>query len=122
VHSRRGYQKPIVITAPISCPKNGHYVKPNRVAFKYTDFKKDVDQNAHVRMFNFTIKANAKTFEKYIINSFSYMVRDMTLNWCYNYMSEFFNYTVLNLTQAFYKHHQKTQNDKQMYMELKIMK
>jgi hypothetical protein len=39
VPSRGGYQKPIVVTAPFIDHKNGHYVKPNRVAFKYPNFK-----------------------------------------------------------------------------------
>jgi hypothetical protein len=54
------------------------------VALKYPDLKKDVDPDAHVRVFNFAIKANAKTSEKYIINVFNYMLRDTTLNWCHN--------------------------------------
>jgi len=37
-------------------------------------------------------------------------------------MLEFPDYTFLELTQAFCKHHQKTQNDEQIYMELKNMK
>jgi hypothetical protein len=32
------------------------------VALKYLDLKKDVDLDVHVRMFNFVVKANAKTF------------------------------------------------------------
>ncbi len=55
-------------------------MRPNRVAFKYHDFKKDVDPNAHVRVFNYVMKGNAKTFEKYIINAFSYMLRYIALN------------------------------------------
>jgi hypothetical protein len=47
------------------------------VAFKYPDFKKDFDLNAHVRMFNSIVKGNAKTFEEYIIHAFSYMLKDM---------------------------------------------
>jgi hypothetical protein len=77
MHSRRGYRKPITITAPIFDLKDGHYVRPNRVIFKYPNFKKDANPNAHVKMFNFVIKTNAKTFEEYIINAFGYMVRDM---------------------------------------------
>jgi hypothetical protein len=73
-------------------------------------------------MFNFTIKENAKTSQEYTINVFSYMVKDMALNWCHNNMLKFPNCTFSNLTQAFYKHHQKTQIDKQIYMELKNMK
>jgi hypothetical protein len=73
-------------------------VKPNKVALKYLDFKKDVDLDAHVKVFNFAVKENAKTFEEYIINSFSYTLRDTTLNWCHNYMSKFPHYTFLKLT------------------------
>jgi hypothetical protein len=78
------------------------------VAFKYLDFKKDVDLDAHVRLFNSIVKANVKTFEEYIINAFSYTLRDTTSNWCHNYMSEFPNYIFSELTHAFCKHHQKT--------------
>jgi hypothetical protein len=44
-------------------------VRPNRVAFKYHDFKKDVDLDAHVRVFNYVMNGNAETSEKYIINA-----------------------------------------------------
>jgi predicted nucleic acid-binding protein len=37
-------------------------------------------------------------------------------------MLEFLDYTFSELTQAFYKHHRKIQNDEQIYMELKNMK
>jgi hypothetical protein len=60
--------------------KNGHYVKPNRVALKYFDFKKDADLNANVRVFNFAVKTNVETSKKYIINDFSHMLRDTTSN------------------------------------------
>jgi hypothetical protein len=122
VHPRGGYQKPIAITTPNLDHKNGHYVRPNRVALKYLDFKKDVDPNVHVRMFNFVNKTNAKTFEEYIIKVFNYTLRDTTLNWCHNYMSKFPNGIFLERIQAFCKRHQKIQNDKQIYMELKNMK
>jgi plasmid replication initiation protein len=55
-------------------------VRPNKIAFKYPDFKKDVDLDVHVRMFNFIVKTNAKTFEEYIINAFNYMLRDIGLD------------------------------------------
>jgi len=38
VHLRGGYQEAIVVTVPIHDHINGHYVKPNWVAFKYLDF------------------------------------------------------------------------------------
>jgi len=46
------------------------------VAFKYHDFKKRVNPYAQVRMFNFVVKENVKTFEEYIVNVFSYMLKD----------------------------------------------
>ncbi len=73
VHSKGGYWKPIIITTSILDHRDGHYVRPNMVAFKYLDFKIDV----HVRMFNSIVKINAKTFEEYIIDAFNYTVRDM---------------------------------------------
>jgi hypothetical protein len=71
VHPKGGYQKPIFVTAPFFYHRDGHYVTPNKVAFKYLDFKKNVDLDVHVRMFNFVEKTNAETFEKYIITVFS---------------------------------------------------
>ncbi len=65
-------------------------------------------------MFNFVVKANVKTYEKYIINAFNYLLRDTTLNWCHNYMSKFPNGTFSKLTQPFCKRHQKIQIDKQI--------
>jgi hypothetical protein len=78
VHPRRGYWKPFAIIAPILDHKDGHYVKLNMVTLKYRNLKKNVDPNVHVRVFNSIIKANAKTFEEYIINAFSYTLRNTT--------------------------------------------
>jgi hypothetical protein len=77
---KKGYQKPYVVRAPILDHEDGHYVRPNKVALKYPDFKKDVDLVAHGRVFNFAIKENVETFEDYIINVFSYMLKDTTSN------------------------------------------
>ncbi len=70
-------------------------------------------------MFNSVVKANAETSNEYIIIMFNYTLRD-TSNWCHNYMSKFPNYAFLELTQAFCKCHQKTQNDEEIYMELNM--
>ncbi len=122
MNPRGGYQEPFVVTTPIVYHKDGHYVWPNWVAFKYHDFKKDVDPNVHVKVFKFLVKSNAKTFKEYIINVLSYMLRDTTLDRCHNYMLKFPNYICSKLTHAFCKHHQETHNDEQIYMELKNMK
>jgi hypothetical protein len=73
-------------------------------------------------MFNSVIKVNIKTFKEYIINAFNYTLKNTTSNQCYNYMLKFFDYIFSKLTQAFCKCHRKTQNDEQIYMELKNMK
>jgi plasmid replication initiation protein len=80
MHSKGGYREPIVVIALILDHRDGHYVRLNKVAMKYPNFKNDVDQDVHVRMFNFIIKTNAKTFEEYIINLFNYMLRVTTLD------------------------------------------
>jgi len=58
--------------------KNNHSSRLNKVPLKYPSYKKDVDLNAHIKMFNFTMKVNGKTFGEYIINAFRYMLRDTT--------------------------------------------
>jgi hypothetical protein len=121
-HLKGGYQEPIIVTIPIFDHKYDHYVRPNMVALKYLDFKKDVNLDVHVRVFNSIIKANAKTSEEYIINVFNYMLKDMTSDWCHNYMLKFHDYIFLELTHAFCKCHRKTHNDEKIYMELKNMK
>jgi hypothetical protein len=73
-----GYRETSVVTTPILDHRNGHDVRPNKVAFKYLDFKKNVDPNVHVKVFNSAIKTNEETYEEYIINVFSYTLKNMT--------------------------------------------
>jgi hypothetical protein len=80
VHLRGGYGEPIDVTMPSFDHRDGHYVRPNRVALKYLNFKKDIDPSAHVKVFN------AKTFEEYIINALNYMLKDTASNRCHSYM------------------------------------
>jgi hypothetical protein len=80
-------------------------VRPNKVTFKCPNFKKDVDPNVHVRVFNSVVKCKCK---EYIINAFNYMLKDMTLDWSHNYMSKFHACIFLELTQTFCKCHWKT--------------
>jgi hypothetical protein len=84
VHWKGKYWEPIIIIVPILDHRDGNYVRPNRVALKYLDFKKGVDLDVHVKVCNYAIKENAKTFEEYIINAFSYTLRDTTSDWCHN--------------------------------------
>jgi hypothetical protein len=73
-------------------------------------------------VYNFVVKANAETFEEYIINVFIDTLKDMALDWCHNYMSKFLDNIFSKFTQAFCKRHRKIQNGKQIYMELNNMK
>jgi hypothetical protein len=62
VHTRGGYRELFVVMTLILDHKYGHYVRPNRVGHKYPDLKKYVDLDAHLKVFNFGIKASVKTF------------------------------------------------------------
>jgi len=53
---RGGYQESYVATTQTPNCRDGHFVKPNRVAFKYLNFFLNDDLDAHLRMFNFVIK------------------------------------------------------------------
>jgi hypothetical protein len=53
-----GHQEPFVITQEVFNHRNGHFMRPNKVAIMYLDFKKDVDPDVHVRVFNSIVKAN----------------------------------------------------------------
>jgi hypothetical protein len=75
-----GYQKLYLITQGIPNHRIGHFVRPNKVALKYLNFKKDIDLDVHVKMFNSIVKTNVETFEKYIINAFSYILRNIALD------------------------------------------
>ncbi len=66
VHLRGGYWEPIDVTTLILGDRDGHYVRPNMVTFKYPNFKKDVDLDVHIKVFNSTVKANVETSKEYI--------------------------------------------------------
>ncbi len=53
------HQEPFVKTQGILDHRNGRFVRPNRVALKYPNFKKDVNLDVHVKVFNFVVKASA---------------------------------------------------------------
>ncbi len=89
---------------------------------KYLDYKKYADLDAYVKVFYAIIRANGETFKEYIINTFSYKLKEMAPDWCHNYMSKFLDCTFFELTQMFYKCHWKTQNDEHIYMGLKDIK
>jgi hypothetical protein len=44
------------VNRTVDQPLMSSMVTPKRVVFKYSDFKKDVDPDAHVRVFNYVVK------------------------------------------------------------------
>jgi hypothetical protein len=68
---------------------------------KYLDYKKCVDLNAYVKVFYAIIRKNGETFKEYIINVFSYTLKEMASNWCHNYMSKFLACTFLSSHKGF---------------------
>jgi len=42
MNSKGGYREPFTIIVTFFDHRNGHYVRPNKVAFNYRNFKKDV--------------------------------------------------------------------------------
>jgi hypothetical protein len=64
----------------------GSVAKPHRSTFKYPDYKKDAYLDVHVKIFHAIVRANGNTYEKHIINVFSYTLRKMTLYWCHDYI------------------------------------
>jgi hypothetical protein len=61
--SRGIYWEPPIIPLEIPDQRNGHSTRPNKVAFKYPNFKKNVNPDVHVKVFNFVMKVNAKNFK-----------------------------------------------------------
>jgi hypothetical protein len=98
---RGAYKKPYVRIAQIPDHKDGHYVRQNKIAFKYPNLKKYDDLDVHVRMFNSAVKTNVDTFDEYIINAFNYMQKNITMEWCHNYMSKFLDYIFSDLHMHF---------------------
>jgi hypothetical protein len=49
----------------------GLVVRPCQSTLKYSNYKKDANAYAHVKVFQTIVRANGKTFEEYIINTFS---------------------------------------------------
>ncbi len=71
---------------------------------QYPTYVKDIDLDAHVRVFKKAIKANGKTVEANIMNMFGFTFKDSIFEWGENYAQDNPNYTFEELEQAFCKH------------------
>jgi hypothetical protein len=65
----------------------------------YHEYKKDIDPNAHVWIFNITIKANGEIKDEKIMNMFSFTLKDIAFDWywCSNYMNNYPSYKFVDL-------------------------
>jgi endo-1,4-beta-mannosidase len=69
------YQPPVVQYVPELATK-----LPYR-KLQYPTYVKDIDLDAHIRVFEKTIKANGKTMEANIINMFGFTFKDNIFKW-----------------------------------------
>jgi len=99
-----------------------HVSKPTtKLPYKklqYPAYVKDIDLDAHIRVFKNAIKANGETMEADIINLFGFTLRNNIFEWGENYVQNHPNYISKELEQAFYQRFKMVKNDEEVYMQL----
>ncbi len=77
---------------------------------------KDIDHDAHIKVFKKTIQTYGETMEMNIINLIGFTLRDNTSKWGENFVQDHLNYTFDELEQAFCKCFRTMKSDKEIYM------
>ncbi len=77
---------------------------------------KDINHDAHIRVFKKPIVANGETMEANIINMFSFTLQDNISKWGENCVQDHPNSTFDQLEQAFCKCLWIVKNDEKVYM------
>jgi hypothetical protein len=85
---------------------------------QYPTYVKNIDLDAHIRVFKKAIKANGERVEVDIINLFGFILRDNIFEWGENYVQNHPSYIFEELEQAFCKRFKMVKNDKEVYMQL----
>jgi hypothetical protein len=85
---------------------------------QYPTYVKDIDPNAHIKVFLKAIKANGETLEVDIINLFGFTLRDNISQRGENYVQDHPNCVFEELEQTFYKRFRTMKNDEEVYMQL----
>jgi hypothetical protein len=85
---------------------------------QYPTYVKNIDPNAHIRVFKKVIKTNGEIRELDIINLFGFTLKDSISKWGENYVQKHPNYTFEKLEQAFCKRLKIVNNDEEVYMQL----
>jgi hypothetical protein len=70
---------------------------------QYPTYVKDINLDAHIRVFKKAIKANGEIMEVDIINLFGFILRDNISEWGENYVQDHPNCTFKELEQTFHK-------------------
>jgi hypothetical protein len=81
--------------------------RPYRRPLNYLEYVKDVDPNAHVRVFKVAIRTN----DVEIVNLFNFTFKNNVSNWCNNYIEDYLDSTFVELQLTFYKRYIKVLND-----------
>jgi hypothetical protein len=86
---------------------------------QYPTHVKDIDHDAHIRVFKKLIIANGETMEANIINLFGFTLQENTSKWGENFVQDHFNYTFDQLEQKFCNFLWIVKIDEEVYMQLK---
>jgi hypothetical protein len=70
---------------------------------QYLTYVKDINLDAHIKVFKKAIKANGETMEANIINLFGFILKDNIFGWGQNYVQDHPNDIFEKLKQTFYK-------------------
>jgi hypothetical protein len=89
---------------------------------QYPIYIKEIDPNAHIRLFKKAIKANGEIVEVDIINMFGFILRDNIFEWDENYVQDHPNYTFEELEQTFCKLFIIVKNNEEVYIQLHNIK
>jgi len=81
-------------------------------------YVKDIDLDAHIKVFNKAIKANGEIVEVDIINMFSFTLKDNISKWGGNYVQNHPHCTFEELKQTFCKRFKVVKNNEKVYMQL----
>ncbi len=84
---------------------------------QYPTYVKDIDSDAHIRVFKKAIEAYGEMVEVDIINLFGFTFKDNIFEWGKNYVQDHPNCTFEKLEQAFCNWIKTVKNDeKEVYM------
>jgi len=91
----------VSITYCVTCIRTNNQAALHEVT--YPTYVKDINLDAHIRVFKKAIKANGEIMEVDIINLFGFILRGNISEWGENYVQDHPNCTFKELEQTFHK-------------------